>query len=101
MVNSAWAPFKPGGDSSARLKLNHHLLFTIHYSPSYFTLTVTSCLPQGVEKVTLKEPALVLTEEMVKRIESPSAGACGSARMMMSAPFSVEGVTRGGPLPAE
>src|ERR1043165_7513513 len=99
MVNSACTPLKLSGNSSTLLTLNHHLLFTIHHSPSYFTLTVTSCLPQGVEKVTLKEPALLLTEEMVKRIASPSVGACGSARMMMSAQFSVEGLMRGAPLP--
>ena len=57
-------------------------------------------MPQGEEKVTLKVPVLALTEVMVKRRALPSAGACGSARTMMSAQFSVEALMRGGVVPA-
>jgi len=75
----------------------HSSLITHHFFPVHFTLTATLCLPQGEEKVTAKVPALPLTEVTVKRRRSPSEAACGSARMMMSAQFSVEGLTRNNP----
>src|SRR5947209_15084572 len=84
-----------------KLFLFTHPSALIPSCPAHFTLTVTSCLPQGEEKVTVKVPDLPLTEVTVKRSRSPSESACGSARMMMSAQFGVEGLTRGAPLRAE